>query len=218
MSKKRKTPGAGAAGGLGYACLMFLHAVLKPGIDIVLDEIQIAQAIKTADAVITGEGRFECADADGEDTDRCSADREVIFRSCICICRVLRCRCTSVYRQWCICRVLCGKRCQHGGRKAACNGEKTCVCEFESMCKVAFFAQKIINKSYTLSTVQAGMPVEWVIDAPEGSQFAIDQIGESGGGCNPIPISSSDYTQTDDEIQIPYTYLSNYESAFSNWK
>lgn len=62
------------------------------------------------------------------------------------------------------------------------------------------------------------MPVEWVIDAPEGSQFAIDQIGESAGGCNPIPISSSDYTQTDDEIQIPYTYLSNYESAFSNWK
>lgn len=62
------------------------------------------------------------------------------------------------------------------------------------------------------------MPVEWVIDAPEGSQFAIDQIGESGGGCNPIPISSSDHTQTDDEIQIPYTYLSNYESAFSNWK
>ena len=57
--KNRMTPGAGAAGGLGYACLMFLHAVLKPGIDIVLDEIQIAQAIKTADAVITGEGRFD---------------------------------------------------------------------------------------------------------------------------------------------------------------
>ena len=57
--KNRMTPGAGAAGGLGYACLMFLHAALKPGIDIVLDEIQIAQAIKTADAVITGEGRFD---------------------------------------------------------------------------------------------------------------------------------------------------------------
>lgn len=51
-----------------------------------------------------------------------------------------------------------------------------------------------------------------------GNQFTIDQIGKSGGGCNPIPIYSSDYTQTDDEIQIPYTYLSNYESAFSNWK
>ena len=57
--KKRMTPGAGAAGGLGYACLMFLHAALKPGIDIVLDEIQIEQAIKTADAVITGEGRLD---------------------------------------------------------------------------------------------------------------------------------------------------------------
>ena len=51
-----------------------------------------------------------------------------------------------------------------------------------------------------------------------GNQFTIDQIGESSGGCNPIPISSSDYTQTDDEIQISYTYLSSYESAFSNWK
>lgn len=57
--KNRMTPGAGAAGGLGYACLMFLHAALKPGIDIVLEEIQIAQAIKIADAVITGEGRFD---------------------------------------------------------------------------------------------------------------------------------------------------------------
>ena len=57
--KNRMTPGVGAAGGLGYACLMFLHAALKPGIDIVLDEIQIAQAINTADAVITGEGRFD---------------------------------------------------------------------------------------------------------------------------------------------------------------
>lgn len=57
--KNRMTPGVGAAGGLGYACLMFLHATLKPGIDIVLDEIQIAQAINTADAVITGEGRFD---------------------------------------------------------------------------------------------------------------------------------------------------------------
>lgn len=57
--KNRMTPGAGAAGGLGYACLMFLHAALKPGIDIVLEEIQIEQAIKNADAVITGEGRFD---------------------------------------------------------------------------------------------------------------------------------------------------------------
>ncbi len=57
--KNRMIPGVGAAGGLGYVCLMFLHAALKPGIDIVLEEIQIEQAIKTADAVITGEGRLD---------------------------------------------------------------------------------------------------------------------------------------------------------------
>ena len=35
----RNTPGAGAAGGLGYAFLMFLGGKLMPGIDIVLSEI-----------------------------------------------------------------------------------------------------------------------------------------------------------------------------------
>lgn len=36
-----------------------LTCTLKPGIDIVLEELQIEQAIKTADAIITGEGRFD---------------------------------------------------------------------------------------------------------------------------------------------------------------
>ena len=40
------TPGAGAAGGLGYAFLMFLHARLRPGIDIVFDEIHLKERIK----------------------------------------------------------------------------------------------------------------------------------------------------------------------------
>ena len=56
----RNTPGTGAAGGLGYAFLMFLNAALRPGIDIVLDEIGLEQAIAKADLVITGEG---CLDA-----------------------------------------------------------------------------------------------------------------------------------------------------------
>lgn len=56
----RNTPGTGAAGGLGYAFLMFLNAALRPGIDIVLDEIGLEQAIGNADLVITGEG---CLDA-----------------------------------------------------------------------------------------------------------------------------------------------------------
>lgn len=55
----RNTPGAGAAGGLGYAFLMFLDGILRPGIDIVLDEIQLEEAIARADLVITGEGRLD---------------------------------------------------------------------------------------------------------------------------------------------------------------
>ena len=55
----RNTPGVGAAGGLGYAFLMFLNAGLRPGIDIVLEEIGLEQAIAKADIVITGEGRLD---------------------------------------------------------------------------------------------------------------------------------------------------------------
>lgn len=55
----RMTPGAGAAGGLGYAFLMFLHARLRPGIDIVFDEIHLKERIKNVNLVITGEGRMD---------------------------------------------------------------------------------------------------------------------------------------------------------------
>lgn len=52
-------PGAGAAGGLGFAFLSFTNAVLKSGIQIVLDEINIENDIKNADIVVTGEGRLD---------------------------------------------------------------------------------------------------------------------------------------------------------------
>lgn len=55
----RNTPGTGAAGGLGYAFLMFLNASLRSGIDIVLEEIGLEQAIVDADLVVTGEGRLD---------------------------------------------------------------------------------------------------------------------------------------------------------------
>jgi len=52
-------PGAGAAGGMGAAILAFLGGRLRPGIDIVTDAINLGAAIKTADLVITGEGRID---------------------------------------------------------------------------------------------------------------------------------------------------------------
>lgn len=53
------TPGAGAAGGLGYGFLTFLNAKLESGIDIILKEINLEEDIKDADIVVTGEGRLD---------------------------------------------------------------------------------------------------------------------------------------------------------------
>ena len=54
-----KAPGAGAAGGLGFAFLSYLNATLHKGIDLVLSEIGIEAEIADADLVITGEGRLD---------------------------------------------------------------------------------------------------------------------------------------------------------------
>ena len=48
--------GAGAAGGLGYAFLQYMHADCKSGIDLLLDTIKFHEIVKDADLVITGEG------------------------------------------------------------------------------------------------------------------------------------------------------------------
>ena len=52
-------PGAGAAGGLGYALLTYLKAELKSGIDIVLDISNFDKALTESDLVITGEGKSD---------------------------------------------------------------------------------------------------------------------------------------------------------------
>ena len=53
------SPGAGAAGGLGFGFVSFLNATLKPGIDIITEEIGLDRDMKDADLVITGEGRLD---------------------------------------------------------------------------------------------------------------------------------------------------------------
>ncbi|KOO14915.1 glycerate kinase [Vibrio xuii] len=51
--------GAGAAGGLGAALLGLFDATLRPGINIVMDAVNLAEVVKDADLVITGEGRID---------------------------------------------------------------------------------------------------------------------------------------------------------------
>lgn len=52
-------PGSGAAGGLGAALTGFLGAVLKPGIEAILDFIDFDSLLDDVDLVVTGEGRID---------------------------------------------------------------------------------------------------------------------------------------------------------------
>ena len=51
--------GAGAAGGLGGALAVFLHAKMKSGIETVLDLIEFESRLQTVDLVVTGEGSLD---------------------------------------------------------------------------------------------------------------------------------------------------------------
>lgn len=58
--------GGGAAGGMGIAAAVFLNADIKPGIEIVLNAVNLAQAVQGAALVITGEGRIDSQTAGGK--------------------------------------------------------------------------------------------------------------------------------------------------------
>lgn len=61
-----KSEGAGAAGGLGFAFLSYLNADLQPGIDLVLDAVEMEKTMEGADLVFTGEGRLDYQTAMGK--------------------------------------------------------------------------------------------------------------------------------------------------------
>lgn len=60
------TPGAGAAGGLGYAFLAYTSAALTPGIELILDAVGLEEELSGADVVVTGEGRLDFQTAMGK--------------------------------------------------------------------------------------------------------------------------------------------------------
>lgn len=59
-------PGAGAAGGLGYAFLAYTGAALTPGIELILDAVGLEEELSGADVVVTGEGRLDFQTAMGK--------------------------------------------------------------------------------------------------------------------------------------------------------
>lgn len=62
----QNNPGAGAAGGMGYAAMALLGAERRRGIDVVLELTGLADALVGADAVITGEGSLDTQSLEGK--------------------------------------------------------------------------------------------------------------------------------------------------------
>ena len=67
---ERETPGAGAAGGVGFALLAiqdsFRAFALRPGIELVMEATGFDEKLAEADLVITGEGRVDAQTAFGK--------------------------------------------------------------------------------------------------------------------------------------------------------
>jgi glycerate 2-kinase len=68
--RERDTPGAGAAGGVGFALLEIQDHLrsfaLRPGVDLVMDATGFDAKLAAADLVITGEGRIDAQTAFGK--------------------------------------------------------------------------------------------------------------------------------------------------------
>ncbi|MCU0779472.1 MAG: glycerate kinase [Akkermansiaceae bacterium] len=60
------TPGAGAAGGLGFGLLCFADASLVPGFDLLADLTGLVERIAAADLVVTGEGSLDGQSLEGK--------------------------------------------------------------------------------------------------------------------------------------------------------
>lgn len=51
-----------------------------------------------------------------------------------------------------------------------------------------------------------------------GNRFSMDEVEITKGGCNPVPISSSEKTEDSTNITISIDYLKQAKSIFANWK
>jgi glycerate kinase len=68
--RERDTPGAGAAGGVGFGLLAiqdrFRTFALRPGVDLVIEATGFEEKLDRADLVLTGEGRIDAQTAFGK--------------------------------------------------------------------------------------------------------------------------------------------------------
>jgi glycerate kinase len=62
----RDTPGAGAAGGIGFGLMTFCQATVRSGFEVVSEALKLDERAAAADLVITGEGRLDDQTLDGK--------------------------------------------------------------------------------------------------------------------------------------------------------
>ena len=87
--RERDSPGAGAAGGLGFGLLClrdrFASLTLEPGIDLVSEETDLPGKLSTCDLVITGEGRIDAQTAYGKTALGVARRAQAAGRACIAV-------------------------------------------------------------------------------------------------------------------------------------
>ncbi|HKE36666.1 MAG TPA: glycerate kinase, partial [Candidatus Baltobacteraceae bacterium] len=66
---ERNTPGAGAAGGLGFALTAFLNANLERGVKLIADEAGLPEMMRGASLCMTGEGKIDMQTLHGKTVD-----------------------------------------------------------------------------------------------------------------------------------------------------
>lgn len=59
FKNERNFPGAGAAGGMGFAAKLFFNANFRSGVELITELTHLAEHIKEAGLVITGEGKLD---------------------------------------------------------------------------------------------------------------------------------------------------------------
>lgn len=87
--RERNTPGAGAAGGVGFGLLCladrFASLELRPGVDLVMEEAGFDRALAEADLVLTGEGRIDAQTAFGKTALGVARRAQAAGRPCIAV-------------------------------------------------------------------------------------------------------------------------------------
>ena len=90
------TPGAGAAGGLGFAMLAFFNAQLVSGFDLIAEAVGLQGRVAAADVVITGEGRLDEQSLMGKTVGRVAGIAKRAGKRCVVMCG----ECSLTESQW----------------------------------------------------------------------------------------------------------------------